>query len=120
MTVLRVIPKGDLLLTNRTTAVVDGVNYAKQRITVSLDVFLGEWFLDKRIGIAYFRDLLVHSPNSDTVRTTFREAIMNTPGIVAVPALTIDLDTTARVAYVDFTATYDNGSTITQALALII
>jgi hypothetical protein len=120
MSVLRVIPKGDLLLTNRTTVVTDGADYAKQRITVSLDVFLGEWFLDKRIGIAYFRDLLVHSPNSDTVRTTFREAIMNTPGIVAVPLLSITLDTTNRIAYVDFAATYDNGVTIKQALALII
>lgn len=120
MTVLRSIPKGDLLLVNRTTSVRTGADYATQRVTVSLDVFLGEWFLDKRIGIAYFRDLLVHSPNSDTVRTTFREAIMNTPGIVAVPILNVTLDTTNRIAYVDFAATYDTGVTITQALALII
>lgn len=120
MSVIRLIPKGDLLLKNRTTVSTEGSDYARQRITVSLDVFLGEWFLDKRIGIAYFRDLLVHSPNSDTVRTTFREAILNTPGIVAVPSLKINLDTTERIAYVDFSATYDNGVTITQALALII
>jgi hypothetical protein len=120
MTVLRTIPKGDLLLVNRTTSVTTGAGYAAQRIGVSLDVFLGEWFLDQRIGIAYFRDLLIHSPNSDTVRTTFREAIMQTQDVVAVPLMTIELDTTNRVAYVDFVATYANGETISQSLAVTI
>jgi hypothetical protein len=60
--------------------VTAGASYAAQRITVSLDVFLGEWFLDKRIGIAYFRDLLVHSPNSDTVRRHSRDTILLTDG----------------------------------------
>jgi hypothetical protein len=120
MPVLRTIPKGDLLLESGTTVVTAGASYAAQRITVSLDVFLGEWFLDKRIGIAYFRDLLIHSPNSDTVRSTFREAIMLTENIVAVPMLDVVLDTEARIAYVDFASTYADGTTIPGSLAVTI
>lgn len=120
MTVMRTIPKGDLLLTHGTTSVRTGAAYATQRVAVDLDVFLGEWFLDKKIGLPYFRDLLVHSPNSDTVRTTFREGIMKTEGLVSVPSLQVVLDTTARVAYVNFLAEYEDGSTIPGALALTI
>lgn len=115
-----VVPKGDLQLTNGTTVVKDAGDYAAQRITASLNVFLGEWFLDTRIGLPWFRDLLIHSPNADTVITTFRTAIMNTPGIVSVPLLTVDLDTTARIATVNFTAVYESGQAISQAVELVI
>ena len=120
MTVFRVRPKGDLLLVKGTTAVREGAAYATQRITVDLNVFLGEWFLDKRLGLPYFRDLLIHSPNSDTVRTVFREGIMQTQDIVAVPLLNVVLDTTNRVAYVDFASTYADGTTTPGSLAINI
>lgn len=118
--IAHVIPQGDLLLVSGTTSVIDAGEFAAQRIRTTLNVFLGEWFLDLKIGIPYFRDLLIHSPNSDTVITTFRTAIMNTPGIVSVPELTVDLDTTARIATVNFTAIYESGAAISQAVELVI
>lgn len=108
------------MLASGTTVQTDGADYARQRITISLDVFLGEWFLDLRIGLPYFRSILVHSPNSDTVRTVIKAAIMNTPGIVSVPTLTVDLDTTARIAHVVFIAIYEDGTEISQPLDLVI
>lgn len=113
-------PKGDLKLVNGTTQIITGAAYAKQRVTITLDIFLGEWFLDLRIGLPYFRYILIHSPNSEIVRYVMRKGIMNTPGIVAVPELNVVLDTIKRRANVDFVATYVDGTQITQALALII
>jgi hypothetical protein len=112
------IPKGDLDLANGTTYPVKGAACARQHIQVALDIFLGEWFLDLRIGISYFRDILIHSPNSDTVRSVLRTGIMKTDGIVAVPLLEVTLDTSRRVATVEFTATYSNGESIPGSLGL--
>lgn len=111
---------GDLDIASGTTRVIKGADCAKQRIKIALDIFLGEWFLDLRVGIPYFRDILVHSPNSETVRSVIRKGIMNTPGIVDVRELTIVLDTAKGKASVDFTAVYENQQEVSGFLALII
>jgi hypothetical protein len=67
-----------------TTRIAKDGEYAKQRVSVSLDFFLGEWFLDTKQGMPYFRDVLVKNPNSDTVRSVFKRRILQTPGIVSV------------------------------------
>lgn len=118
--IAHVIPAGDLALVEGTTQVIDASRYASQRVTVSLDFFLGEWFLDGRQGIPYFRDILIHRPNAETVRSVFRRAILNTPGIVAVPTLDVVLDTTQRTCLVTFEATYEDGTAIPGDLELIL
>lgn len=120
MTVLRVIPKGDLALANGTTYRLTGAACAAQRISISLDIFLGEWFLDLRIGIAYFRDILIHSPNAEVVRSVFKKGVLQTPGIVACTSPDVVLDTTKRIASVSFVATYQDGTTVPQTLDVSI
>lgn len=120
MTVLRIIPAGDLDLAQGTTRIISGAEYATQRVRVSLDFFLGEWFLDTREGMPYFRDVLVMRPNEDTVQSVFRRGIMRTPGIVSVPTLTVDLDVRERIATIEFEAQYEDGTLIPSKLELII
>jgi hypothetical protein len=112
------IPAGDLKLESGTTKVVDGPEYAEQRIAVTCDFFLGEFFLNVREGIPYFRDILIKNPNPDTVRSVFRRAIMQTPGIVAVNSLTWTVDAEQRKGFVDFEAIYKNGQKIARKLVL--
>lgn len=114
------IPKGDLTLENGTTVQIDGSDYARQRVEVSLDFCLGEWFLDTRQGIPYFRDVLIKRPNDETVRSVLRRAILNTPGIVRVDSLSTEYDTTARKLTVRFEATYQDGQAIQSASELIL
>lgn len=111
-----VVPAGDLDLPDGTTKIIEGGTYAKQRVSVSLDFFLGEWFLDLKQGMPYFRDVLIKNPNSDTVRSVFRRRILQTPGMVSVDRLTVELDTTNRVATIEFEATYKDGTTIPQRI----
>jgi hypothetical protein len=115
-----VIPKGDLEIVNGTTQVIEGQAYAKQRVSVSLDFFLGEWFLDTRQGMTYFRDVLIKNPNTDTVRSVFRRAIMKTPGIVGVPVLDVTLDTTNRKAIIEWQAVWKDGQIIPGDLELVL
>lgn len=124
MPVVRTIPKGDLSLLAPsgalTTWLRKSADFATQRVRVSLDVFLGEWFLDTRIGIPYFRDILIHNPNAETVEAVFQKAILNTPGIVAVTDLSVELNTKTRTGALDFTAHFEDGSSSAQALDFII
>jgi hypothetical protein len=112
--IARRIPRGDLKLDHDTKRFVtlSGAPYARQRIEVTLDFFLGEWFLDRREGVSYFRDVLIKNPNSETVRSVFKRAIMNTPGIVAVRNLFNTVDKQTRRATVVFDAVYKDGTTI--------
>lgn len=104
------IPKGDLLLEGGTTKTIEGAAYARQRVEVSLDFCLGEWFLDTRQGLPYFRDVLIRKPNDETVRSVMRRAIMNTPGIVKVDSLVTSYNITARKLTVTFQATHEDGT----------
>jgi hypothetical protein len=114
------IPKGDLLLEQGTTKIIDAIAYAEQRIAVTLDFFLGEFFLNKREGLPYFRDVMIKNPNSETVRSMFRRGIMQTPGIVAVPLLTWSVDAAQRRGFVDFEAIYQDGLRVGRRLELIL
>lgn len=114
------IPEGDLVLEGGTTKQISGSTYARQRVEVTLDFCLGEWFLDTRQGIPYFRDVLIKRPNDETVRSCLRRAILNTPGIVRVDSLTTVYDTTARKLTVDFEATYEDGTSVPGTTELIL
>lgn len=113
------IPKGDLALVDRQFVTISGAEYARQGIEVSGEFFLGEWFLDKRQGMPYFRDVFVKNPNADTVRSVFRRMIMKWPGIVAVPRLEYTLDPTTRRGTIDFLAVYKDGQPIPSRLEFI-
>ena len=114
------IPKGDLVIENGTTVIIGESDYARQRVEVSLDFLLGEWFLDTRQGVPYFRDVLVRRPNDETVRSVLRRTILNTPGVARVDSLTTEYDTSERKLTVFFEATYQTGETIESASELIL
>jgi hypothetical protein len=111
------IPAGDLKLENGTTKIIDGPEYAEQRISVTCDFFLGEFFLNTKEGIPYFRDILIKNPNPDTVRSVFRRAILQTPGVVSC-TLEWSVNAAARQGLVEFEAVYKNGQKIARKLVL--
>jgi hypothetical protein len=98
--------RGDLRLTNGQLTLVDESDAIRQHLTNRLRFFLREWFLDRRLGIPYFSEVLVKNPNRPAVRSIFRRTIRETPGIASVDELllTIGSDRSARL---DFTAALD-------------
>lgn len=114
--IAQLIPAGDLELVNGTTRIIRDGEYARQRVSVSLDFFLGEWFLDTKQGMPYFRDVLTKDPNSDTVRSVFQRRILQTPGIVGVNKLEVKLDGSSRVASINFESTYQDGTVIPERI----
>jgi hypothetical protein len=123
MPVYRLVPSGDLALSGDATAttgitsisaggslvVVSGLAQIRQRIAARLKFFMGEWFLDLRQGMPYYRDVLVANPNFPLIRSLFRRAILTTPGVLSLPRLLLSFDAPARQLTVSFQAVCTDG-----------
>jgi hypothetical protein len=103
---------GDIDFSTGDLVLLDGADAIVQHLKIRFRFFLGEWFLDPRIGIPYFEQILVKNPDTNIVRSTFREVIIKTPGIANLQSLVLDYDGPTRVLSVSFIATTTDGETI--------
>lgn len=88
----------------------DGTEAVLQKIRARLRFFLGEWFLDRRLGVPYYTKILVKNPNLALVSSIFRRVIRGTPGVHSVKYVRVRLDNKARIAYVSFEARTSEGA----------
>jgi len=127
--VYRLVPTGDLALSGdpdpRATGLatlgaggslveIEGIEQVRQRIASRLKFFVGEWFLDLRQGVPYYRDVLLKSPNLALVRSLFRRVILGTPGVLSVAKLDVELDQATRQAQVTFQAVCNGGTILVR------
>ncbi|MFO7180967.1 MAG: hypothetical protein DIU78_019860 [Pseudomonadota bacterium] len=117
--ITRVIPAGDLALDERGTFKIlrdnvreERLQWIRQRIIARFNFFLGEWFLDLRLGIPYYRDVFVARPNLAVIRSLFRRVILGTPGVVALPKFTLRFERGERKLYFDFHAQTEAGDIV--------
>lgn len=80
---------------------VQGADATAQRLGVKLRTWLGEWYLDQRVGVPYVRDWLVKNPNLRLITSQIREIAMADPGVKSINRMAIDLDRVARTFRVD-------------------
>ena len=81
----------------------------RQLLRTRLRRFLGEWFLDTRLGVAYFRDVLIHAPNMSVIRALFMKEVSETPGVANVTKLELNWDTPTRLLNVELAVALDTG-----------
>jgi hypothetical protein len=93
--------------------IVKGTDAIAQDLQQTLQVWLGEWFLDTTIGIAYRQQILVKSPNLDLVHADLLNAALGVPGITQVNAVNFTYDAPSRSLSVTIDATDSTGQTIT-------
>jgi hypothetical protein len=75
---------------------------------------LGEWFLDRRLGLPWFR-ILGQRYDPSLVRSLFRRTALLTPGVARVLQIQISFDRRTRVLSVpQFACILKDGSQITQ------
>ncbi len=101
--------EGDLLISEIGQLVLVG-NVAdtrglevQQHVRGRLRFFLGEWFLDARQGFPYFRDVFVKNPSRQSIISSLRRTVVETPGVAQVDELTLRVDE-LRQARVSFRA----------------
>jgi hypothetical protein len=109
MAVTRTIPAGDVALSNHQLVLIGDLQYLRQKLAARLKFFLGEWFLDLRQGIPYYRDVFVKNPNLRVVRSLMRRVILRTPGIVDLPKFEIIFNEAERNATFEFEAVAKKG-----------
>ena len=100
---------GDLLIDDDSFILVDEDDAIVQQLTIRFKFFLGEWFLDTRLGVPYFPEVLVKNPDLSRVRGIFQQVILTTPGIASVDSLELLLDNATRVLSVSFRARKTDG-----------
>lgn len=109
MSAFQMTPDGDLALTYADTGrsnlaiVTDPVIAKAIKLRNRFLLFLGEWFLDTRIGVPYFQFLFVKNPDVALVRRMLRRVIESVGFLVA--SIDLTYDPSARTLSFTFQAT---------------
>lgn len=104
--------EGDLHLDGEALSLVDGREAIAQHIRIRLRFFLGEWFLDEREGVPFYRDILIKNPSRRLVESVFRRVIIETPGVDSLDKFELAIDAATRTATLSFTAVTNDGERI--------
>ncbi len=93
---------GDLAIENNDLVLLtDPRDSIEQHWRIRLLTFRGEWFLDQRIGIPYYRDVLIKLPNLSLITAIFRAATVQTPGIAKVDSFNLTFEAVNRTLTID-------------------
>lgn len=101
---------GDVDFTDNEISLVTETDAIAQHLRIRLRTFLGEWFLDTRIGMPYFEEFLVKNPNRLVMDARLREAILETPGIASLTSINYELDGFTRALSISFEAVLVSGT----------
>jgi hypothetical protein len=111
---------GDIDVTNSDLSIVEGTDAIAQHISIRLQFFRGEWFLDTRLGIPYYQDVLVKNPDLVVIRGIFREVILETPGVQELVTFDTTFDAATRKLTVTFQALLTTGEILDFSESFII
>ncbi len=117
---LKVDDNGDLVVENDDLVLLTGLDAIIQHLKIRFRLFLGEWFLDTRVGIPWFEDILRKSPDLNVVNSLLREVITTTPGVIAITAFDLAVDSATRVLSMRFSASTTEGPITDFSLPFII
>lgn len=102
---------GELVFLDGDLVMVSGLDAIRQDVEERLGYVRGDWFLDPEDpeAIPLFEQVLGRKPSEAAVRAIYERAILATPGVLAIVALTVEIDRTTRTARIRFTASTDLG-----------
>jgi hypothetical protein len=104
---------GDISLTGSDMLLTSGQEAIEQHLRQRLQTFFGEWFLDSRIGIPYFQQILKKNPNFTVVDSLLKKEIIETSGVEELIKFELNLDNPVRELIVEFEARTIEGDVIT-------
>lgn len=117
---LKLDSNNDIVLVNNEIVLVDEYDAIAQHMRIRLRTFLGEWYLDERIGMPYFEEFLVKNPNKIVMQSRIREAMLETPGVISVDSLVFDFNTLDRSLEVTAQVTLDGDTTFNFTFSELI
>jgi hypothetical protein len=95
------------------------LEYAAQKIRHTISVFLGEWFMDRTIGIPYIPGEDVEkNMHRRMIETALQVRIGEVEGVEKFLSFSTSLDKAARILTADFTVQLDGGDTYRDSVAI--
>lgn len=100
---------GDFYIDNNSLVMIDGLSAIRQHMTIRFQIFLGEWFLDLRIGVPWFRDILIKNPSFNVVQEILKGVILDTPGAIQIITFDFGYTNNSREVSLEFSALTTDG-----------
>ncbi len=100
---------GDLDLSGFDLKIVTGKEAIAQRLRIRLRFFYSEWYLDRTFGIPYYQSVFQKPANAAILDAVFKDAILDTPGVLRLTRFTLDIDTARRELSVVFSVETEDG-----------
>lgn len=91
-----------------------------QRLKITLQTFLGEWFLDTDLGIPYFQQIFTKIRSKATVDAIFQQAILDDPGVLEIVSYESSLDASTRGFDLVFSVRVADGTIVPIDFTLFI
>lgn len=98
------------IIIGRGTARVEGMAYTAQLTKTRLLTVLGEWKADPNLGLPWFSDIMIKSPDLSLVEGLILSCIKETPHVLDVLSISLVLDKETRILTVTFEALSDWGT----------
>lgn len=98
MTDLKLDDNHDLLIRDGRLVLVEGANQTAQQIKIALLTFFGEWFMDTTIGLPYFEQVLIKSPEKAKIENVFRKKILDVANVKRMLAMNMAHPQTVCIA----------------------
>lgn len=102
----------DVTVVDGRFALVTGPEAIAQRIRHTLRFFLGEYFLDIRLGTPYFEEFFGKGKDRGRMRAVIRQRIAGVKGVIDVPRITLELDRATRNIAIQWEARIQSGAVI--------
>ena len=103
----------EIEVTDDDLSLTTGAEGIRQHMTQRLRTFLEEWFLDFRIGVPWFQQVLKKNYDPVVVDAAIKGEIVNTPGIEELTSFSLEVVTATRQLTVSFQARTIEGDVIT-------
>jgi hypothetical protein len=95
------------------------LEYVSQKIRHTISVFLGEWFMDRSIGIPYIPgEDIEKDMHRRMIETALQVRIGEVEGVEKFLSFSTSLDKAARILTVDFTVQIDTGETYSDSVEI--
>jgi hypothetical protein len=95
------------------------LEYSAQKIRHTISIFLGEWFMDRTIGIPYIPGEDVEkNMHRRMIETALQVRIGEVEGVERFLSYSTSLDKAARILTVEFTVQIDTGETYSGSVPI--
>jgi hypothetical protein len=99
------------------TLVTDEDTSIAQKLTNRFQLFLGEWFLDTRVGVPWFQNILgLKNPDMASVGQLLARVITQTPGVASIQSSQLNFISTTRQLLANFVVQTQAGAVLTGGM----